>query len=198
MVKLSCRSHERWRKTVPTAPPRIPRTNFTIHHSQFTLPDFPSPRSPCYIPRLRSSSESGVSFFPAPRAPARGHSPQDGETVKDYEITYIFDSALEEAVVNEKLDRFHAMISGDGSEVTAVDHWGRRQLAYSIADKDNGYYVVAHAKTEQTRLPEFERLLRLDEGLLRYLVVFNEDNLSTSPAPIVETSDEEEGGDEEE
>ena len=119
--------------------------------------------------------------------------------MKDYEIVYIFDSALEEPVVNEKLERFHALVSGEGGgEVTAVDHWGRRPLAYPIADKDNGYYVVVHATTPADRLPEFERLLQLDEGLLRYMIVINEDGLSTSPAPIVEASDDEDGSDDEE
>jgi small subunit ribosomal protein S6 len=119
--------------------------------------------------------------------------------VKDYEIVYIFDSALEEPVVTEKLDRFHALVSGEGiGEVTEVDHWGRRPLAYPIADKENGYYVVVHANTAAERLPEFERLLQLDESLLRYLIVINEDGLSTSPAPIVESSDDEDGSDDEE
>ena len=119
--------------------------------------------------------------------------------MKDYEIVYIFDSALEEPAVTEKLDRFHALVAGEGAgEVTEVDHWGRRQLAYPIADKDNGYYVVVHAQTAAERLPEFERLLQLDEGLLRYLIVTNEDGLSTSPAPIVESGDDEDGSDDEE
>jgi small subunit ribosomal protein S6 len=119
--------------------------------------------------------------------------------VKDYEIVYIFDSALEESAVNEKLDRYHAMIAGDnGGQVTEVDHWGRRHLAYPIEDRENGYYVVVHAATATEKLPEFERLLQLDESLLRYLIVTNEDGLSTSPAPIVEPSDEEEGSDDEE
>ena len=121
--------------------------------------------------------------------------------MKEYEIVYIFDSSLEESTVNEKLERYHALIAGEGEgagQVTAVDHWGRRQLAYPIEDKDNGYYVVVHANAAAEALPEFERLLTLDESLLRYLIVINEGNLSTSPAPIVEASDEEEGGDDEE
>lgn len=111
--------------------------------------------------------------------------------MRDYEAVYIFDSALEESQVNEKLDRYHALVAGDGKgEVTAVDHWGRRQLAYAIDDHQNGYYVVTHFSTEASRLPEFERLLKLDDDLLRYLIVVNEGDLSTSPAPVVEESDE--------
>lgn len=119
--------------------------------------------------------------------------------VRDYEAVYIFDSALEESAVNEKLDRFHALVGGDaGGQVTAVDHWGRRQLAYPIEDQQNGYYVVTHFTAAAEALPEFERLLKLDEGLLRYLIVVNEGDLSTSPAPAVEDRDSDEDGEEDE
>lgn len=113
-------------------------------------------------------------------------------SLRDYEAVYIFDSALEEPQINEKLDRFHALVAGDnGGEVTEVEHWGRRQLAYPIRDRENGYYVVSHFRTAAEALPEFERLLQLDEGLLRYLIVVNEGDLATKPAEIVERSEDE-------
>jgi small subunit ribosomal protein S6 len=151
-----------------------------------------------YIDGLRLL-DSGAGFsFPAPRAGAGPHV-QRKVRVRDYEAVYIFDSALEESAVNEKLDRYHALVAGEnGGQITAVDHWGRRQLAYAIDDHQNGYYVVTHFSTEATRLPEFERLLKLDEDLLRYLIVVNEGDLSTSPAPIVEErSEDDEDGEEE-
>ena len=119
--------------------------------------------------------------------------------MRDYEAVYIFDSALEESAVNEKLDRFHQKVATDGDgEITAVDHWGRRQLAYEIEDHENGYYVVTHFKTAAAKLPEFERLLKLDDDLLRYLIVVNEGDLPTTPAPIVEPGDDEDSDEEEE
>lgn len=118
--------------------------------------------------------------------------------MRDYEAVYIFDSSLEEPAVTEKLDRYHSLVGGDaGGEVTAVDHWGRRQLAYALENHDNGYYVVTHFKADAEKLPEFERLLKLDEGLLRYLIVVNEDNLTTSPLPIAEDRGDEDSDDEE-
>ena len=54
---------------------------------------------------------------------------------RDYEIVYIFDSKLDESGINEKLDRFHGLLTGaNGGEITATDHWGRRQLAYEDRD----------------------------------------------------------------
>lgn len=102
--------------------------------------------------------------------------------LRDYEAVYIFDSSLEESRINEKIDRYHGLLTGgNGGEITAVDHWGKRQLAYAIEDRDNGYYVVTHFTAAPTVLPEYERILKLDEELLRYLVVINEGELSTTP-----------------
>ena len=59
--------------------------------------------------------------------------------VNNYEAVYIFDTQVPEDRINEKLDRFHALITGAGTgEVTATDHWGRRQLAYPIRKSSAG------------------------------------------------------------
>jgi small subunit ribosomal protein S6 len=99
--------------------------------------------------------------------------------VRLYESVYIFDAALDEAAINKKLERYHELVTGKVGEVTAVDHWGARQLAYPIEKKKTGYYVVAHFTGDPDRLPEYERILKLDEGLLRYLLVLNEGEPTT-------------------
>lgn len=95
---------------------------------------------------------------------------------REYEIVYIFDSALEEPQVQEHLDQFHELLkSPEISEpITDINHWGKRTLAYPIKKREMGYYVVAHFETDTQLLEEFERALKLDETVLRYLVVINE------------------------
>lgn len=121
--------------------------------------------------------------------------------VRDYEAVYIFDSALPEESINEKLERYHGLLDGkESAEVTAVDHWGKRQLAYPIAKKPNGYYVVAQFKAETEALPEFERILKLDDDLLRYLIVLHEGE-PTAPMSIATREprdDDDDDGDDEE
>ncbi|HET7274586.1 MAG TPA: 30S ribosomal protein S6 [Longimicrobiaceae bacterium] len=131
------------------------------------------------------------------RAHRRGAKVQRNGDVRDYETVYIFDSSLEEPAIGEKLDRYHALVAGEsGGTITAVDHWGKRQLAYPIEDHESGYYVVAHFNTSAEQLPEFERILRLDEALLRYLVVINEGDLSVTPIePRPERDDDDDSSD---
>jgi len=118
--------------------------------------------------------------------------------VKDYEIVYIFDSLVDEEKVKEKLERYHELLTDDG-EITAVDHWGKRQLAYPIEGKEAGNYVVVQFRTAAEALPEFERLLKLDDELLRYLIVLSEGE-PTAPMSIAtrEPRDDDEDDDEDE
>ncbi|MEP6817697.1 MAG: 30S ribosomal protein S6, partial [Marmoricola sp.] len=110
-----------------------------------------------------------------------------------YEVVYIFDSALEEAAINERLTRFHALIQAPGQEPGAegpqVSHWGKRTLAYPIKKHETGYYVVAKFDTDATALPEFERAIKLDDGVLRFLVVVSE---GAQPVPVTAGKSDEE------
>jgi small subunit ribosomal protein S6 len=119
-----------------------------------------------------------------------------------YEIVYILDPALEEGAVTSKLEKFHALATASGGEVSAVDHWGNRQLAYPIARHKAGYYVVAQFTASPDALPEFERLLKLDEEVLRYLLVLNEGEPTSGQSIVAEVTrpvgDREEDDEEEE
>jgi len=111
---------------------------------------------------------------------------------RQYEVVYIFDSALEETAINERLARFHTLIQspgGEAPEAPQVSHWGKRTLAYPIKKHETGYYVVAKFDAEATALPEFERAIKLDEGVLRFLVVVNE---GAQPVPVTAGKSDEE------
>ena len=92
-----------------------------------------------------------------------------------YEAVYIIDSALEDAAIAEKLDKLQALL-----HLTApaeIEHWGRRQLAYKIGRHESGYYAISRFETTTTVLPEFERALKLDEGIVRYMISLAEHEL---------------------
>jgi small subunit ribosomal protein S6 len=109
--------------------------------------------------------------------------------VRLYEAVYIFDAVLDETAINQKLERYHELVTGKEGEVTSMDHWGTRQLAYPIDKKKTGYYVVAQFNGDPTALPEFERALTLDEGLLRYLLVLNEGEPTTGTSILAPQPD---------
>ena len=95
--------------------------------------------------------------------------------IRKYEAVYIFDPGLEDPAINERIDRFHSLL-GKPADMQ-VDHWGRRQLAYPISRKEQGYYVVARYNADAKALPEYERALRLDDGIIRYLLTLHDREL---------------------
>jgi small subunit ribosomal protein S6 len=116
--------------------------------------------------------------------------------MRDYEVVYIFRPSLLEEDVTKKLDRFHELVTRtEGSEILALDHWGVRQLAYPIQTQSQGYYVVAQFRAEATDLSEFERILKLDDDLLRYLLVLSEGEPTSGMSIVAEVVySESEGG----
>ena len=89
-----------------------------------------------------------------------------------YEVVYIFDPSLDEETVKQKLAQFQSLVQVPGNE-PQFNHWGKRTLSYPIKRHDTGYYVVANFDAEPAALPEFERAIKLDEGVIRHLVVLN-------------------------
>jgi small subunit ribosomal protein S6 len=111
--------------------------------------------------------------------------------VHPYEVVFIFDPALDEETINQKLAHFHTLVKRQGSE-PQYNHWGKRTLAYSIRRQDTGYYVVANFDAESTALPEFERAIKLDEGVIRHLIVLNEEPPTPAQAAPAKADYEEE------
>jgi small subunit ribosomal protein S6 len=103
-----------------------------------------------------------------------------------YEVVYILDPALDESAVTAKLEKLHDLATSLGGEVSEVDHWGTRQLAYPIQKQSSGYYVVAQFTAAAEALPEYERLLRLDGDIMRYLLVLNEGEPTSGQSLVAE------------
>lgn len=103
-----------------------------------------------------------------------------------YEVVYIMEPALDEGAATAKLEKFHELVTSSGGEVSAVDHWGSRQLAYPINGQSSGYYAVAQFTAAPDALPEFERLLKLDDEVMRYLLVLNEGEPTTGESLVAD------------
>ena len=98
---------------------------------------------------------------------------------RQYEAVYVFDSTLEDAAINDKLGRLHGLL-GDPSDLQ-LNHWGRRQLAYPIGRRESGYYVVARFGADTATLPEYERAIKLDDGIVRHLITLFEHEVGAPP-----------------
>lgn len=102
--------------------------------------------------------------------------------MRDYEVVYIFKSSLGTEEIDSRVQSYHEKIlTSSDAAITAMVHWGKRELAYPIDKDRNGYYVVAQFSAPPDVLPAFERALKFDDDLLRHLVVISEGELPTPP-----------------
>ena len=97
--------------------------------------------------------------------------PKGGKNMKKYEIMYIIRPTVSEEERKTLIEELNNVFTSRDSEVTKMDEWGTRDLAYEIQKHRKGYYVVLDVNiTEEARL-EFERVIHLKEDILRYLVI---------------------------
>ena len=95
--------------------------------------------------------------------------------MRKYEFIFILDSTVDDAGVNESLERYAKFIREHGGEVTRQENWGRRRFAYEINKKNEGSYVFLKLRAEAKTIAELNRALRFDERVVRSLIVLDED-----------------------
>ncbi len=88
-----------------------------------------------------------------------------------YELGFIIPSNVSEADTQSVINTVKGWIEGFGGQVTNVDYWGRRRLAYTIDDFREGYYVFVQMDFPPVQINELERNLLLSDRIIRHLVV---------------------------
>jgi len=90
---------------------------------------------------------------------------------RHYEVMFIIDPRLDDASIQQAVDRYIAIVTDRGGEATKVDQWGRRKFTYEINHLNEGYYVVADLQAEPAAMTELDRVLRLADELIRHKIV---------------------------
>jgi len=91
-----------------------------------------------------------------------------------YELALVVNAKIEDearAVVVEKAKGYIARYNGN---VTEVEEWGKKRLAYEIQKMREGYYYFIQFEADADCPAEIERHVRIMDNVLRYLVVKKE------------------------
>lgn len=94
--------------------------------------------------------------------------------MRDYELAFIVRPNIDEQGVTAVVDKVSQFVKSGSGEVTSIDVWGRRTLAYPIKNHREGIYVLFQAKISPSAITELERNLKLSEEIIRYLLVKTE------------------------
>jgi small subunit ribosomal protein S6 len=91
--------------------------------------------------------------------------------MRDYELMVVLTPELDDQGVEETTERVRTLVTARGGEVTDLQPWGRRRLAYPVNRFRDGFYAVAKLKLEPTAAEPLDRALRLNDAVIRHLLV---------------------------
>ena len=86
--------------------------------------------------------------------------------INSYETMFIVSLANGEEAAQATVKKFTDLIAAN-AEVVQIDDWGKRRMAYPIQDMMEGYYTVATYKCNGEFPAELERLMNIDESVIR-------------------------------
>ncbi|MBT3865224.1 30S ribosomal protein S6 [Candidatus Peregrinibacteria bacterium] len=92
-------------------------------------------------------------------------------TLLKYELMLILDPDLGEEGTAKQLETIKKYIKSAGGNVVQEDLWGVRDLAYRIAKRDRGYYIVLEVELEGLKITELKKELELEPNLVRFLLI---------------------------
>ena len=86
-----------------------------------------------------------------------------------YESVFIARQDISSAQVETMADEFAGIITNAGGTIHKREYWGLRSLAYRIKKNRKGHYIMFNLETDSETLKEYERIMGLNEDVLRFL-----------------------------
>lgn len=88
-----------------------------------------------------------------------------------YECVIILNATLEDSQIDSILSSLEEQMSANGVEITDIEKLGRKRLAYQIQKGKSGFYVIYRFISPREYITKYERSLRLDENVIRFLTI---------------------------
>lgn len=92
-----------------------------------------------------------------------------------YEIMFIVRPDMEEVEIKKTADEMKKVLTDKNSNIIEEKSMGQRELAYEIKKFKTGYYYLYVVEASIEAIKEFDRITRINENLLRHLIVKVED-----------------------
>lgn len=94
--------------------------------------------------------------------------------MRKYEVMVLIDSDVDERQAPALVDKHLEVITKEGGTIDNIDIWGRRRLAYDINKKSEAIYAVLQVTAEPATVSEMDRLMSIDEKVVRTKVLRRE------------------------
>ncbi len=106
-----------------------------------------------------------------------------------YEMTVIVRQDLAVPQVEALADELGNILGNGGGNVVSREYWGLRNIAYRIKKNRKAHYVFFHLDAPAAAVKEMERLMSLNEDVLRHLVI-RVDELEEGPSAMMQSKNQ--------
>lgn len=90
---------------------------------------------------------------------------------REYEVTVILNGQLSDDESKRLQGKYEGILLADGGEVIKKNDWGVRKLAFPMKNQYRGLYLNYDITAKSEHIAEAERLMRIDDNVLRYMSV---------------------------
>ncbi len=101
----------------------------------------------------------------------RARDQKEVTSMNKYELALVVNAKLEDEERAATVEKVKAYIERFGGQITNVDDWGKKRLAYEIQKMKEAFYYFIQFDAEGTAPAEIEARVRIMDNVLRYLVV---------------------------
>jgi len=91
--------------------------------------------------------------------------------LRKYEVVFILRPDLDEEKNAAIADRFQSLVETHGGEITKLEKWGKRRLAYEVKGFREGFYVLVKMNAEPKVAAELDRVIKITDEVLRHIIV---------------------------
>ncbi len=110
--------------------------------------------------------------------------------MKQYELLYALSGELTDAELKGVRSRIDGLITGAGATIKLNEHAGKVKLAYPIGAHRYGHYILVRFTAEPAQIAKLDADLRLDNGVIRHMIVSADDVMLTTVNLFVRPEEE--------
>lgn len=95
--------------------------------------------------------------------------------MRDYELVIIVTPEIDETATADVVEKVKGWITETGGSIESFEEWGRQKMAYMIRNQKEGQYYLFNLKMEPSAVATLERNFRIQESILRFLIINRDD-----------------------
>jgi len=88
-----------------------------------------------------------------------------------YELAVVLNAKIEDEERTKVLEKVKGYVTRFGGQISDVEEWGKKKLAYEVQKMSEGYYYFIHFEAETSAPAEIENRVRIMDNVMRFLIV---------------------------